>query len=504
MNPPNLIRNIFANFLGRGWSSLIGLIFVPVYVGFLGVEAYGLIGVYASLIGVLSVLDLGLSATLSRELARLSATPGTEDESRDLFRTMEVVYWGIGLGVGLLISAAAPLIAQHWITSVRIPPDVVRTAIRLMGVVAALEWPVALYSGGLMGLQRQVPINVVRAGAGTTQALGALVILWVVSPTVFAYFSWQVVVAAGQTFVLARVAWRSLPRGSRVAAFRTDLLGKNSRFAAGMTGIAGLTTILTQVDKLVLTKLVTLESFGYYALATGVATAAVMLVQPIYVAVFPRFAQLAMARDHAVTASLYHKTCQLVAIVVLPVALTIAFFSREILELWLRNPATAGRTHVLLTVFVVGSGLNAIMTIPYGLQLANGWTRLSLIKNAAAVVVSVPLLIWLAGRYGAVGAAAVWVALNAAYVLLEVPYMHRRLLPGEMGRWYVRDNMLPAAAAVAVCIASRALMPATLAGAPVLFWICATWCGAAALATAASGLLSGGTLSSYVRALTEG
>ncbi|MDE2060547.1 MAG: hypothetical protein KGL31_00010 [candidate division NC10 bacterium] len=42
-------RNIIANTLGRGWSMLMGLVFVPLYIKFLGMEAYGLIGFFATL-----------------------------------------------------------------------------------------------------------------------------------------------------------------------------------------------------------------------------------------------------------------------------------------------------------------------------------------------------------------------------------------------------------------------------------------------------------------------
>ena len=43
----------------------------------------------------LSLLDLGLSATVNREMARLSACSGKLKEMRDLLRTMEWAYWSL-------------------------------------------------------------------------------------------------------------------------------------------------------------------------------------------------------------------------------------------------------------------------------------------------------------------------------------------------------------------------------------------------------------------------
>ncbi len=62
-------KNIAANVAGSAWSAIAGLIFAPIYIHYLGVEAYGVIGVFISLQAVLSILDMGLATTLNREMA---------------------------------------------------------------------------------------------------------------------------------------------------------------------------------------------------------------------------------------------------------------------------------------------------------------------------------------------------------------------------------------------------------------------------------------------------
>jgi O-antigen/teichoic acid export membrane protein len=41
-----LKRNLIANYLGQGWTALVGLAFIPLYIKYLGIEAYGLIGLF--------------------------------------------------------------------------------------------------------------------------------------------------------------------------------------------------------------------------------------------------------------------------------------------------------------------------------------------------------------------------------------------------------------------------------------------------------------------------
>lgn len=71
-----LAVNVVANLVGQGWPVLISLVVVPLYLKLLGIEAYGLIGFYFMLQGLAQVLDLGLSPTMNREMARYSAQPG--------------------------------------------------------------------------------------------------------------------------------------------------------------------------------------------------------------------------------------------------------------------------------------------------------------------------------------------------------------------------------------------------------------------------------------------
>jgi hypothetical protein len=69
------------------------------------------------------------------------------------------------------------------------------------------------------------------------------------------------------------------------------------------------------------------------------------------------------------------------------------------------------------------------------------------------------MLLLVVPRYGGIGAAWVWVALNAGYLLFGIRFMHLRLLPSEKRRWYGRDVIAPASAAAAAGLACRYCMP---------------------------------------------
>jgi O-antigen/teichoic acid export membrane protein len=91
--------------------------------------------------------------------------------------------------------------------------------------------------------------------------------------------------------------------------------------------------------------------------------------------------------------------------------------------------------------------LNGLMQLPYFTMIAHGWTRLSLVSNIVAVAVLVPLLLLVVPIYGGRGAALVWITLNLGYILVQAPLLHRRILRGELWRWYGQDLALPMVAA---------------------------------------------------------
>ncbi len=66
-------RNLLAGLANSVWTALVGLAVIPLYLKFLGIEAYGLIGFFATTQALLQILDLGLAPTITREVARCSA-----------------------------------------------------------------------------------------------------------------------------------------------------------------------------------------------------------------------------------------------------------------------------------------------------------------------------------------------------------------------------------------------------------------------------------------------
>lgn len=434
-------RNLSFNLLGTFWSAVMQFAFVPVYLRLLGIEAYGLIAFAVTLQASLQVLDLGLSPTMNREMARFSVSTNSALESRDFVRTIEVGYWLLGLVMGGVIVFAAPVISSSWIKAGSLETGVVTHAVMIMGIMTAFQWPLSLYQGGLLGLQRHGVHNAINIVMSTVQNVGAVLILLYVSPTVTAFFSWRAAVSLLQVLCTTFMLWRSLPATGRSPRFRPRAFGTTWKFAAGISGIALLGMILTQVDKILLSKLLPLADYGYYMLAASVANALLMVIGPVYNAMYPQFCTYVAKHDDKALRSAYHLNTQLMAVIVLPLAMLLIFFSHDILRLWTGNAITAAATAPLLAVLATGTALNGMMVVPYALQLAYGCTSLGLAITSVFIVTMVPAVVFMALNVGPLGVASVWVVLNTVYMLVGVPLTHRTMLPGDAGQWF--RNVLP-------------------------------------------------------------
>lgn len=437
----------------------MNLAFIPLYIKYLGIESYGLIGIFAVLQAWLSLLDMGMTPTLSREMARFTGGGGSVQSIRDLLRSIEYIVLGIAVVIATGIALGSEWLAASWLKTEELSASSVSQAFAIMGLVAALKFFEGVYRSSIVGLQRQVLLNIVNSFMATLRGLGAVGILIWVSPTIHAFFLWQGLVSIATLGIFAATTYTILPRAELCGRFSMPALRSVWHFAGGMIGITFLSLLLMQVDKVMLSKLLTLSDFGYYTLASVVAGALYALVTPITQAWYPRLCQLVAAQDSAALIRSYHQGAQLVSVIAGSAAIVLILFAETILHLWTRDAGLALRVAPMVSLLVLGNLLNALMYIPYHTQLAHAWTGLTVRINIISVLIIVPAILWTTPRFGALGAASIWVLLNAGYVLIGIHFMYRRILTTEKWQWYVWDLLAPLTAATVTAASLHWVLP---------------------------------------------
>lgn len=471
-----IYRNIGLNFAGNAWNGLLIVCTTPWYLSMLGMEGFGLVGFWQVLLYVFLVFDWGLGATLVREFARLQGERQDRRAYRALLRRLELLCLPgtVLIAVGLLASAS--WLATEWLQLSALSTTQASAAIGWMSLSISVQLMNALYLNGLAGMQRHGAMNLIQILGYSLKYLGGGMVLHL-TRDLSAFFAFQGVCMLALTaisrLVLSRVI-QSVP-----AADSPDRPQRAPavwwKYAVGMFATAVLGMLLTNTDRLMLSRMVSTEDLGRYSLAITGASFLQMMVFAFYRAYYPLFSELKAAGDVQHLKETYAKACRTVGALVVPCAVLGWMFADELILIWLghSDPATAQ----LFRWLIVGVTLAGLMWLPAAYQQANGWTSLHVWLMALALVLGMPIAALLVQHLGVQGGVAIMLVHGIVEITLGLLLMNRVYFPGENLRWYRSVLFTPLLVAAPLAWAVHGLTPDLSTRLEATLWV--------ALATAA-------------------
>lgn len=304
-----------------------------------------------------------------------------------------------------------------------------------------LQFPITFYTSGLLGLNQQVTLNFINIFINTIKCAGAYLVVIYFEDKIHSFLIFQAIVAVIQLLILKIALGKFTEVEDYKGKFKFEILKRLKKFASELFANNLVIILLTQSDKVILSRILSLEDFGYYMLAYSITTMTIgIFSNSVTNVVFPNFSRLtAQAGKTADLIKNFHLSSQLMTWGMVSITTILALFSQEILLIWARNPLVAEKTSVLLTVWAIGMGLNTLAMIPYYLQLAFGRSNISFRFNLIALILNVPALIITSNLYGALGAAFCWLTLNAVYLVTFIPAIQRNFLAFSLKDWYLKD-----------------------------------------------------------------
>jgi O-antigen/teichoic acid export membrane protein len=437
----SLKRNILANYVSQIYVTLIGIVVLPLYIKYMGAEAYGLVGFFAMLQMWFNLLDMGLTPTMARETARFRGGATDALSYRRLVRALEGVFLTVALLGGGAMFLAAGYIARDWLQTTQLSIDEVKTAVQLMASIVAMRWMCGLYRGAISGSERLVWLGWYNSFIATLRFIGVLLVLKFIGVTPTIFFIYQFCMAMVELVCLLYYAYRLLPiipDGMRVPWSWTPLKPV-FKFSLTIAFTSSVWILVTQTDKLVLSKLLPLAEYGYFTLAVLVGSGVIVISGPVSVAIMPRMAKLEAEGNHTGLIRVYRQATQLVAVIAGAASVTVTFCAESLLWAWTGDKVLAHQAAPILILYTIGNAILVVSAFPYYLQYAKGDLKLHLIGNAVFVVLLIPSIIWAASKYGGVGAGYVWLFTNLLSFVAWLPIVHRKFAPGLNLKWYFQD-----------------------------------------------------------------
>jgi O-antigen/teichoic acid export membrane protein len=475
-------RNVVWNLLGGVWVGALIVLATPWYLARLGLEGYGILGLWLTMQVLTGLLDMGIGATLVREFAGNRDDRYSLEYKRDLLRTTETVYWAVAVVLSLALVVAAGSVGDHWLKTNTLPRATVHNAIRVMAIAVGLQFPYSLYSSGLAGLQKQGRMNALQiVGSTFRYGCGVAVLFW--RADLVWFFTVQAVVAGGQTLAARWLVYDMIGEpAARPAVFRREILRRLWRFSLGMALSAAAAVLVANADRLALSIMMPAAELGKYAVAFTATGLLQMGIQPFYRAFYPRYSELVAGGDRTRLRLEYFRSCRLLAVVIIPLGIIGWTFAPEIFRAWLgKGEETIVGAFRWLLIGITCSGLT---WLPAAFQQAHGWTRLHVAMIAGALVLGAPVMVGAILAFGTVGATTLWVLHGVSELTLGLPLMHRRLLVGDLLCWYRSVLLPPLVISLPLAGLSRWLVPPGLGT-----WVGVGWAGTTVLVVITATLL---------------
>lgn len=445
-----LKKNVLASYLSQFYLIIASIAILPFYIKYMGSEAYGLVGFFAMLQGVFSLLDFGLTPTISRQTALYNCGAETALKFRQLFRSLNLIFLVIGMIGGGVLFYFHNYIALHWLKLENLNINDVLLSVKIMAVCITLRWMTGLYRGVISGFEKIVWLSVINFLIATLRFPGVLLYMYFLGFTIHNFFIFQCVVAVLEFLILALRAIKLLPKVDSLKEIGWSLKPVKPllSFALTIAFTSSVWVVLTQLDKFILSGILTLSDYGYFSLAVLVAGGVLQISTPISSAIMPRMAHLHGAHKFEELKEIYINSTQFIAVIVFSIGAVLAVLAEPILYVWTNDSFLANKTAPILQLYALGNAILAIGAFPYYLQYAKGNLKYHFIGNIMLLAILVPAIILASNKYGAIGAAWVWLVSQILYLIGWVSLVHSKIEPDLNIRWF--KSFLPTLISVLV------------------------------------------------------
>lgn len=447
----SLARSAAATAASRAYLALLGLLALPLYLQRLGAEAYGLVALFFALQVWFQLLDAGFTTTLARESARCRAAAVDRSQLLALLRTVERLYLVALVVAGGTLILLSDTLVHEWLRLDALAPVQAQHALQWIALAVMLRMLAELYRGVVTGFEELGWLAGFNAAIGTLRLLGVLPFLGWVGATPAAFFAFQAAVGLLELVVLAVRTRRLLgATAGPVPAWDLSPLRRVLAFSMAMSVASVVWMFASQFDKLVLSGLLSLADYGAFGMATAAAMGVLMVTSSLADVAIPRLTALQAEQREAAVRVLYSRLSQWTAVIGCSAAVWLAGHAQPVLATWTGNLSLSERMAPVLALYALGNAAMALAALPYYLQLAQGRLALHLLGTGCMAALQVPGVVWAASIHGAVGAGAVWLAVNLLYLLVWSAVAHRRFATGMHLGWLRRDIVPPALTAFVV------------------------------------------------------
>jgi len=437
------VLNIASNYGNKFFSLISVFIFIPLYIKYLGIESYAVIGFYSLLLGIISFADSGLSSAIIKEFA------STENSQYkySILRLIEQRYLLICISVTVIIFLCSPLIAQEWLTSETIPKNDLIYFLRLIGLGISLQLLSSLYFGSIFGLGFQVEANLLQIIWNILKSFVVVVGLIFIDNNLEVFFIWQIV--CNLIYILAlryRVIHHLKDYGLILFVIIKKIPKSILNYVGGMVLIAIISAINSQADKIVTSSFFSLRIFGYYTVASTIAQIPVILAMPLTISLFPIVSQIVAKSDIKELKIIFVKSTFILNSLIFMAMFALFFYTKELISLWTTNSVEVSFLPEVIRsakFLIIGSSMLALQLMFFYILLSFGKTKYNVIQGIVQILIGVPTLYFFVNKIGMSGGGISWILINLGGLVYLFIIVTRKFVKLNMLNYIYNNYISP-------------------------------------------------------------
>jgi O-antigen/teichoic acid export membrane protein len=468
----NSIQNVFWNFISGVWLALLIILSTPWYISTLGLELYGILSIWLVFQAMMSFFDFGLGATIIREFAGSKPDEEGNNYKQNLLKTTEIIYWSIATIIFFFLIIFSIFFSNYWFTFDSSKNINIMYIMTFMSCTLFFQFPNVLYFNGLVGLQNHRLMNILQiCGNSLRYGMGSLILLF--HNDLIWFFSVQTIVAIFQTFITRYFLIKEINCASDYnPVFDFNLIRRSAKFSQGMALTSIAAVLISNIDRLALSKILPVSELGKYAVAFTATGLLQLGIQPFYRAFFPRYSELYSSGNLDKLKDEYFFSNKLIAMLIISLGVICFFFAEEIFYSWMNIiDLKIVKTFRLLIFGILCSGLG---WLPAAMQQAQGWTSLHVKMIFGSILIGFPLMIAAIYFFGIMGGTVVWIIHGISDITIGLWLMHKRIFKGEFLRWYSTVILPPILISLPITYISFLLKPNNFDKFENLGWILIT------------------------------
>lgn len=408
---------------------------MPIFLLNMGPEAYGLIAIFTLVQAWFALLDAGISQSISRQTARYYAGKLTSQDYCNLYNGLHVAFLFICSFVLVLLLTNIDGLVGSWLNVKKINSEDISYILGIIFVCVFMRCIGGLYRGVINGAEKIVWLSFFNIALATLRFVLVIPYLYLYDFKVLKYFEYQFFIALFEYIILFWKKNNLIPKNKINIKQSLIEVCKNKAFIINIGIASTIWLLISQFDKLLLSKYVSLSEYGYYSMAVMLASIILLCSSPVGNAILPRLTNLISREKKEEAISIYMQLTKFVCIIITMVGFIIILNIDQVILTWIGDLGSKKYIEDTIIFYILGNIFLVLSNFPYYLQYAVGDLKYHMRGNLILASIMIPSMFLAVLNYGVYGAGITWLIVNFFWFLLWPYFIHKKIFQNVYLVW---------------------------------------------------------------------